>query len=388
MTKPHRPSRLDPEKSQNFRKGQPEDARASRPTRVAEIVLFSFLGVLVILSALALWATYSPSYRHVPNRVQEGIEQDRVNILVIGIGGPKHIGGGKELADALILASFRPSTGEVALVSIPRDLYVPIGRYGTHRINESHRIGNQTSYPGRGPKLTMDTVSGVLGVPIHAFVRLDFAGFEKIIDQIGGIDVYVEQGFQDFLFDDGFEQGWQHLNGDRALRYARYRYVRASAEGNTFARERRQMQVIVAVRKKLASRESSVAQMIRAGKTLSDHTATNLTTQEMIWLWRKFGKVEQDSIHKVSLQPYVEVFNLKTFAGSGEAVRPTRGDFSQLHQAARNVFEDPAGTAAAKQPASSENSLGPSTRPSFDGSSVAIADSARQVYGGEHGIRN
>ncbi|HSN69526.1 MAG TPA: LCP family protein, partial [Thermoanaerobaculia bacterium] len=241
MTSRERPSRLDPDTTANLKRSR-EDAKPTRRARLVEMILFGVFALLILLGGLALWATYSPSYREVPNRIAQGIEDDRINVLVIGIGGKTHIGGGKDLADALMLASFRPSTGDVALLSIPRDLYVPIGRYGTHRINEAHRIGNQTAYPGRGPKLTMDTVSSILGIPVHGFIRIDFAGFEKIIDQIGGVDVYVERSFHDFLFDDGFEKGWQHLDGDRALRYARYRYVNDAEEGTTFGRERRQQQ--------------------------------------------------------------------------------------------------------------------------------------------------
>lgn len=331
-------SRLDPDMTDRLRRKR-EPPRPTRHARFTELALFGAVALLLGLGALALWAMFSPSYREVPNLVDEGIDHDRVNVLLIGIGGPTHTGGGKDLADALLLASFKPSTGEVAMVSVPRDLYVQIGSYGRHRINEAHRIGNQTAYPGRGPKLTMDTVGAVLGIPVHAFIRIDFAAFEKIIDQVGGVDVYVEEGFHDFLFDDGFEQGWQHLNGDRALRYARYRYVRASAEGNVFARERRQQQVVEALRAKLRESDGAALRLIRVAKTLSDHTATNLTTAQMVWFWRHFGDTEPEKIRQVSLQPYVEVFNLVTFAGAGEAVRPSAGGFGEIQRVARGVFE-------------------------------------------------
>ncbi|MGH9456303.1 MAG: LCP family protein [Thermoanaerobaculia bacterium] len=333
-------TRLDPDTTDRLRRNR-EKPRASRKARAVEIALFGTFALLVALAGLAVWALYSPAYREVPNRIAEGIERDRVNVLLIGIGGPTHIGGGKDLADALLLASFKPSTGEVAMISVPRDLYVPIESYGTHRINEAHRIGNQTAYPGRGPKLTMDTVSRVFGVPIHAFARIDFAAFEKVIDQIGGVDVYVERSFHDYLFDDGFQKGWQHLDGERALRYARYRYSHNWQEGTTFARERRQRQVIEAVRAKLQNGDGMALNLIRAAKTLSDHSATNLTTAQMIWFWRHFGGTDPEKIQQVSLEPYVEVFELQTLADSGEAVRPTRGDFTDLRRIARGLFEAP-----------------------------------------------
>ena len=224
------------------------------------------------------------------------------------------------------------------MISIPRDLYVRIGSYGKHRINEAHRIGNQTAYPGRGPKLLMDTVSETVGVPVHAFVRVDFAAFEKVVDQIGGVDVYVERSFHDFLFDDGFEKGWNHLDGERALLYARYRYVNDVREGTIFAREERQQQVIQAVQKKLRDEDGAALRLIRAGKTLSDHTETNLTTPQMVWFYRTFGKVDPGSVKTVSLQPWVEIYEHRSLAGAAEAVRPRAGDFGELQGVVKNVF--------------------------------------------------
>lgn len=339
MTRPTY-SRINPDVSGGFRKPEADPPRATRRTRAVEILLFSTFGLIVVLAALSIWALYSPRWKEVPNRVDAGIEADRVNVLLIGIGGSSHIGGGKDLADALILASFKPSTREVAMVSVPRDLYLEIGSYGTHRINEAHRIGNQTAYPGRGPKLTMDTVEGIFGVPIHAFITVDFEAFEKIVDQVGGIDVLVETSFHDYLFDDGFEKGWQHLNGERALRYARYRYVRASAEGNTFARERRQQQVIDALRVKLRESRGAALHLIRAARTMSAHSATNLTNAQMVWFWRTFGEVEGEQVHRVSLEPYMEVFELRSLAGQGEAVRPLSGDFQDLQRVAKGIFSE------------------------------------------------
>lgn len=329
-------SRLNPEILD--RSNRQEEVRPKGTDRIVEYALFGVFGTLIILACLALYASYSPSFKEVPNRVQEGIEADHVNILFIGVGGDAHVGGGKDLGDSLILASFKPSTKQVAVTSVPRDLHVRIGRYGKHRLNRAHMIGNQTGYPGGGPALSMATVGEIFGRPVHAFVRLDFAAFKRIIDDLGGIDIYVQRGFYDYLFKDRFEPGWQHMSGERALRFARYRYV-IGPEGDNYARELRQQQVIDAVRAKLQQRNPvDVLRLIQMLKTLSDHTDTNLSTAQMVWFYRTFHDVERKNIRPVSLKPFMEKFELRTIADPGDAVRPRTGNYDELHALMSNIF--------------------------------------------------
>src|SRR5207248_2439725 len=138
-----------------------------------------------------------------------------------------------------------------------------------------------------GPGLLTDTVSQIVNQPIHAYVRVDFAAFEKIVDALGGVDIYCQRPFYDFLFNDGFPKGWLHLNGKRALAYARYRYINGP-EGDNFARELRQQQVLNAVRAKLQHASPQyVLRLIAALPSLSSSTTTNLTTGQMIELYRR-----------------------------------------------------------------------------------------------------
>lgn len=331
-------SRLDPEASGKYRR--PRHVEVEKKHKVVEWLLFGVFGALVVLAVLALYSSYSPEYKVVPNHVAAGIESDRVNVLILGVGGEKHPGGGKDLADAIMLASFKPSTRQVAVVSIPRDLYVKVGRYGRHRINTAHAIGNQSGYPGGGPALTMDTVEQVVGMPVHAFVRLDFAAFERIIDDLGGVEIDVPRSFYDHLFRDRFEAGLQTMNGKRALQYARYRYI-DGPEGDNFARERRQQQVVTAVQQKLRSRSADdVFRMMKAMKTLSSHTDTNLTPKQMAWFYRTFHRVSDDDVRTVSLQPLMEPFQVRSIADAGEAIRPRAGDFREVHALSRAIFTE------------------------------------------------
>ena len=324
--------------------GLPEDdeerevPRATKAQYAAEIALFSIFGILLILAGIALFTTTSSEHRRVPNLVDQGMKEDRLNILVFGMGGdlhPQH----DQLADSIMLISLKPSTEQVAVVSVPRDLWVRVGAYGTHRINFAHLVGNESGYPGAGPGLLTDTVAGVFGQPVHAYVRVDFAAFEKIIDAVGGVDVYCQRGFYDFLFHDGFRQGWQHLNGHRALDYARYRYINGP-EGDNFARELRQQQVVNALRDKLQRADPRmVVRLIAALPHLSTGVQTNLTTPQIIGLYRRFRGVDPKDIRHVSLKPLTEVFEVTRLTEPGEAVRTRTGDDRELQALERSIFD-------------------------------------------------
>ena len=306
----------------------------------AEYLMFGFVAILVIIAAIAAYATFAPAMKEVPNKVAEGFDQDRINLLLIGIGGDTHPGEGKDLADSIILVSMKPSTRQVALISLPRDLYVPMDQgVGMQRLNAAHSLGARMGFRGQGPGFLVHTVENVLGEPVHGYARIDFLAFQKVIDALGGVDIYVHRPFHDFLFNDGFEKGWHHMNGKRALRYARYRHVRASYEGNNFGRELRQQQVISAIKDKLKSLDS--AQVLRLAKlamSSSDYTSTNLTTPQMLELYGTFRNTKSEDVRHVSLKKFTRIIKLTEPALYGEAVAPPNNDYTKIRQVVHTVF--------------------------------------------------
>jgi LCP family protein required for cell wall assembly len=333
-----RNTRLNPDGSGSLTPDARETPRATWSQSFIEYGLFALFGILLILAAVAIYTTYDPKHRVVPNTFDAGLKQDRINIVFIGIGGDSHPGGGKDLADSVILLSLKPSTKQAAVVSVPRDLWVHMGGYGTHRINYAHAIGNESGYPGEGPGLLCDTVSNVFRQPVNAFVRIDFSAFEKIVDDLGGVDVYCQRGFYDYLFRDGFAQGWHHLDGKRALAYARYRYV-IGPEGDNFARELRQQQVINAVRDRMQRINPQAAiHLIQIATTLSNNTETNLTTGQLVTLYRTFHDIQPQQVRHVSLKPFTELFEVTRLGEPGEAVRTRTGDFRELQSVEASIF--------------------------------------------------
>jgi LCP family protein required for cell wall assembly len=333
-----RNKRVNPNGTGSFAKDPREIPKPTRSQTFIEIGLFALFTVLLVLAGIAVYSNYDPKHRVVPNTFDAGLKRDRLNIVFIGIGGDTHPGGGKDLADSIMLVSLKPSTKQAAVVSIPRDLWVHMGGYGTHRINFAHEVGNASGYPGEGPGLLCDTVSQVFGQPVNAFVRIDFSAFEKIVDDLGGVDVYCQRGFYDYLFRDGFAEGWHHLDGKRALAYARYRYV-LGPEGDNFARELRQQQVINAVRDKMQRVSPQAAMhLIQIATTLSKNTKTNLTTGQLVTLYRTFHDIKPQQVRHVSLKPFTELFEVTRLAEPGEAVRTRTGDFRELQGVESSIF--------------------------------------------------
>ena len=331
------PTRLNPDGSGRFTVKVVEPPKPTRTQSALEKFLFVIFALLLVLASVALYSAYSPSHKLVPNAIAAGIRDDRVNIVIFGVGGerhPKH----DQLADAILLISLKPSTKQAALVSVPRDLWVHMNGYGTHRINYAHEIGNQGGYPGEGPGLLCDTVSQIFRQPVHAYVRVDFSAFEKLINDVGGIDVYCERSFYDYLFKDGFARGWHHLDGKRALAYARYRYV-LGPDGDNFARELRQQQVMNALVTKLQHLGAQqTTRLLQAASTLSSATSTNLTTAQMITLYRMFHDIKPQAVRHVSLKPLTETFMVTRLGEPGQAVRTRTADFRELQSVEQSIF--------------------------------------------------
>ncbi len=150
------------------------------------------------ISCLAL--THHPAIQSLTGSPGEPIPtwegKERVNILVMGIDArPGEEGPWR--TDTMMVLTVDPLTLSAGMLSIPRDLWVPIPGYGEGRINTANYLGDAYDYPGGGPALAARTVQYNLGVPIHHYVRVDFSAFVHLVDLIGGIDIYVPEEIND-----------------------------------------------------------------------------------------------------------------------------------------------------------------------------------------------
>jgi polyisoprenyl-teichoic acid--peptidoglycan teichoic acid transferase len=190
-------------------------------------------------------------------------------VLMLGLDRrPDEVGPAR--MDAVIIARLDPERRRVALLSLPRDLVVDIPGYGSGRINAASVYGELYPQLGGGPGLARATVSQLLGVPIDYVVQVDFGGFVKAVDAIGGVTIDVPTELYDPQYptmDYGYQvahflPGPQHMDGERALMYARVRHM-----DSDFARMTRQQQVIVAAVSRL--RGQNVLQQLNSVASIS-----------------------------------------------------------------------------------------------------------------------
>jgi LCP family protein required for cell wall assembly len=234
----------------------------------------------------------------------------RINILLLGIDERENERGPWR-TDTMILVTVDPATRTAGMLSIPRDLWVTIHGYNVEsRINTANFIGDAQGYPGGGPALSMATVQDVLGIPIQYYVHINFTAFEKLIDLIGGVDIYVEQTIDDPQYPDsdtGFEPlhidaGWQHMDGRLALKFARTRHSAMS----DFDRAHHQQQMILAVRDKVTRSNMLPTLVTQLGpliKTLGESIKTNLTLDQLTFLADLGSRIDPNNIQALTVGP-------------------------------------------------------------------------------------
>lgn len=287
------------------------------------------------------------------NKKLKGENADRINILLLGIGGKNHEGG--LLTDTIMIASLQPSTQKVALISIPRDLTIPVEGMGWRKINSINALAEKEN-PGSGSLAVSQAVSDLLDIPIDYYFLIDFTGFKTIIDELGGVKVYVDNTLDDYTYpvlgkEDAYpyesrfehlhvEKGWQEMDGSLALKFARSRHG-VNGEGSDFARAKRQQKIIEATKEKLISantlfKPKMVGNILKAVGTNID---TNLKIWEIIKLWDMFGDTKQDDIANKVLDNSPKGLLVDGRGEDGAYIlTPRSGDFSEIRYLVGNIF--------------------------------------------------
>jgi len=191
------------------------------------------------------------------------------------------------------------------MVSIPRDLWVEIPGFKHNRINTAYMLGEAYNLPGGGPALAQQTVENLLGVPVTYFAVIDFHTFERLIDEIGGIDVLVKERIR--IAPIGAESSYleakpYHLNGAEALAYAR---VRKNAGGD-FGRAERQQQVVLAALDRVVGFDvlpGLVARSPALYQELASGIRTNLSLEQIISLAWLVLKIPSDDVQSGYIGP-------------------------------------------------------------------------------------
>jgi LCP family protein required for cell wall assembly len=206
----------------------------------------------------------------------------RLTILLLGIDQRPKANPNKSRSDTMIILTLDPSTHTAGMLSIPRDLYVPLPNGGQDRINAAHVYG--------GPSYAMRTVEATFGIPIQHYIRVNFNVVTTLVDLVGGIDVYVDRDINDPWYPNdtyGYDpfvisKGWHHMDGATALKYARTRHG-----SSDFFRMRRQQQIIMAIRDRVLSTDAITKLLPNAPmilNTLGNSISTDLSFSEILQL--------------------------------------------------------------------------------------------------------
>lgn len=217
-------------------------------------------------------------------------KRERINILLIGIDRRPGYDPAYSLTDSIIVASIDPVEKRVMLISLPRDLEVRY-RSSEVKINTVHVYGREDGNRGAGPAALKGVVSEILGLDIHYFARIDFYGFRRVIDELGGITVDVPKAVIDYSYptdDYGYttvkiNTGLNTFDGDMALKYSRVRHGSSDLD-----RAERQQQVIVAAKEKAISSSMSIltdpTELAGFLEILKDNFLTDIQIKEMLAL--------------------------------------------------------------------------------------------------------
>lgn len=225
---------------------------------------------------------------------------ERINILLMGIDrrpGESFI----SRTDSMMVISIDPENKSASMLSVPRDLYVTIPGHGNDRVNTAYVYGSTGNNPAGGAALSMRTLEYNLGIHLNHYILVDFGAVIRGIDTLGGIDLTVPYEINDPKFPDmnyGYDplyipSGYQHMDGQTALKYARTRHV-----DNDFGRAARQQQVIMAARDK-ALGLGIVDLLSRAPdlyKRVDEGIRTDLSLEQIVQLVRTATDVPGENI--------------------------------------------------------------------------------------------
>jgi LCP family protein required for cell wall assembly len=249
----------------------------------------------------------SPTLTPIPTTIPSGVSMLPIDgdirvIALLGIDEQQDASVWR--TDSIMLAFVDPRAKRVSLLSIPRDLWVRIPGYASNRINTVDALGERAGYPGGGAALLDKTLRYNLGVPVHHYVRIDFSGFVRVVDALGGVTVDVKHPLTDNFPDPMSPSGWAwitlpagpyHMDGRLALRYCRSRVTTSD-----FDRAARQQQVLLALGQKTLTFEA-LARAPQLWAEFNGAFQTDLTMTEAIQLAYFVQGIGVDQVHSMHL---------------------------------------------------------------------------------------
>ncbi|MDQ1284573.1 MAG: Cell envelope-related transcriptional attenuator [Patescibacteria group bacterium] len=278
--------------------------------------------------------------------------KERINILLLGIAGEGK--AGRNLTDTIMVASINLKTGQLALISIPRDLYVTVPEKNlSMKINSVYQssLSSTGKDKEQSAEIARDTVEEITSLDMEYYVILDFDGFQKIIDSADGINITNERDIYDARYPGPnysyetfeLEKGFHHLDGATALKYARVRH--GDPEGD-FGRAKRQQQVIQALKNRIFSTRTllDVFALNNLFDALGENIKTNIPPEEFESFLELSKKLDTNNINNIVINAWDKGSLLKVshvFHGGTRAfvLVPRVGNWSEVQEISQNAFD-------------------------------------------------
>ena len=231
--------------------------------------------------------------------------KQRINILLLGSDNDQKFPQDALLSQTMIVVSIDPARRQVTLLSLPRDLWVPIPGYASAKIDLAYAKG--------GPSLARATVEKAFKIPIHYYAWVGLSGLVRVVDRIGGVDVDVlhpvlDDNYPNDFSDSGYgtervylAAGAQHLDGRHALQYVRSRHGDLLSD---FGRSIRQQQVLVAIQQRTAGMDL-VTSLPTFARDLNGHVKTDLDLLRLTQLMLFMRGLHAGDVHQAFITPYV-----------------------------------------------------------------------------------
>ena len=242
-------------------------------------------------------------------------QRDTLNVILLG---SDHRGNASDWrTDTMIVVMVDPKTRQAGAISLPRDMWVAIPGRPPNRINTLDEFG--------GPPLVKKVIGASLGIPIDYFVRVDFDGFTKAIDAIGGITVNVDCTLRETTWI--YPKGPNQMDGRRALFFARSRETTS-----VYDRMRRQSQVLWAVREKLLS-PNSFSRIPTLWSSVSGYVQTDLPPTTILSLASLAHDIKSSDIHGMTVD-----YSMVRHITSPQGWWILQPDFNKIRAGVANVF--------------------------------------------------
>lgn len=371
--------------------------KIKKKSSVVKILILAFALLFLLIAAVYFFKIDNLVFKGPKTVVQlitdQGLKSDngRTNVLLLGIGGKGH--DGPDLTDTIMVASIDKDAKDVVLVSIPRDLWDADIKA---KINHSYAYGQENNK--QGLEDTSKTVSRLLGVPIQYALRIDFNGFTKAVDLVGGLSLNIDNTFTDPKYPingkedelcgltietqekDGvkiqvvkdatgsalpltditdqndpficryesltFKKGETKMDGKTALMFVRSRHG-TNQEGSDFARSARQQKVILAFREKVLSQQTltNPKKIIELLSTFGQSIDTNITDEDVPLFAKLTTKIDTSKIRRIVLDAGQTdsklEFGLEADYGGQSVLIPKDNDWTKLAQFLKGEIYEP-----------------------------------------------